>query len=63
MQHQGRDTHIDQDGEGIHDGGDEGAGHDGGVKAHPLGTDGEQYAHDLGQKHGAEHGDAYDQGG
>ena len=58
-QQQGGHAEVGQQGDGVHQGGDEGAGHDSGVQAQPLGQDGQAAAYQLGRQHRHRQGQAH----
>ena len=59
MENGGGELEVDQQGEHVHDGGDERAGHHGGVQPGLLGQHGQRAAHELGDDDGAEHRQAH----
>ena len=61
-QQDGGEAEVDQQGQGVHDGGDEGGGHHGGVEAQLFSQQGQHTAHDFGGEHGAHQGQADDGG-
>ena len=58
IQRMDEELKVDQQRNGIHNGGDEGAGHDGRIKAQTLGGHGQNTAYGFGQEHGNGHSQA-----